>query len=165
MPAKSQFHLYLSITLGELAVGREWAETGDQLGGYYRNWDQKRWEAWARYSDDSHGKVLDLVLGAAAEISLPFSPVPSFLHDQFCPWEIQTGPWGRWAQRLGLRKVGFQAAMGVNSGEEKNLEAEMEPGYNRTKRRGCSGPVWLLSGCCSRGWGTQNCQHLLIIFL
>lgn len=39
-----------------------------------------------------HGKVLDLVLGAAAEISLPFSPVPSFLHDQFCPWEIQTGP-------------------------------------------------------------------------
>lgn len=45
--------------------------------------------------------------------------------------------------------MGFQAAMGVNSGEEKNLEAEMEPGYNRTKRRGCSGPaclivVWLL---------------------
>lgn len=38
------------------------------------------------------GKVPDLVLGAAAEISLPFSPVPSFLHDQFCPWEIQTGP-------------------------------------------------------------------------
>ena len=41
---------------------------------------------------EMHGKVLDLVLGAAAEISLPFSPVPSFLHDQFCPWEIQTGP-------------------------------------------------------------------------
>lgn len=39
-----------------------------------------------------HGKVLDLVLGAATGISLPFSPVPSFLHDQFCPREIQTGP-------------------------------------------------------------------------
>ena len=52
MPGKSQFQLYLSITLAKLAVGREWAETGDQLGDYYRNWDQERWEAWARYSDD-----------------------------------------------------------------------------------------------------------------
>lgn len=46
------------------------------------------------------------------------------------------------AQRLGLRKVGFQAAMGVNSREDKNLEAEMEPGYNRTKRSCGSGPAW-----------------------
>lgn len=58
-----------------------------------------------------------------------FSPVPSPLHSQVCHRGLRPAL-GKVVSRTGVEEGGFPGSCGVNSREDKTLEADMETSYD-----------------------------------